>query len=113
MNRIQAFVCCLALTAAMPAVAYEVEEVGSFHIGGKQVTLSGLPARDVQFVPGGLTTRVDPNGEFEAGQMYVQFVKLAKPAARYILENQMIQLKLSEMQMLTEALRSFVMRIAA
>jgi hypothetical protein len=83
MNRIQAFVCCLALTAAMPAVAYEVEEVGSFHIGGKQVTLSGLPARDVQFVPGGLTTRVDPNGEFEAGQMYVQFVKLAKPAARY------------------------------
>lgn len=34
-------------------------------------------------------------------------------AARYLLDNQTIQLKLSEMHMLTEALRSFVMRIAA
>ena len=35
------------------------------------------------------------------------------PAARYVLDNQTIQLKLSEMHMLTEALRSFVMRLAA
>jgi alkylation response protein AidB-like acyl-CoA dehydrogenase len=35
------------------------------------------------------------------------------PSARYVLDNQTIQLKLSEMHMLTEALRSFVMRIAA
>lgn len=48
-----------------------------------------------------------------ACEMAMRFSRAAKPAARYILENQMIQLKLSEMQMLTEALRSFVMRIAA
>jgi alkylation response protein AidB-like acyl-CoA dehydrogenase len=35
------------------------------------------------------------------------------PNARYLLDNQTIQLKLSEMHMLTEALRSFVMRMAA
>jgi len=35
------------------------------------------------------------------------------PDARYISGNQIIQLKLSEMHMLTEALRSFVMRVAA
>ena len=35
------------------------------------------------------------------------------PEARYVLDNQTIQLKLSEMHMLTEALRSFVMRMAA
>ncbi|MGZ8266996.1 MAG: acyl-CoA dehydrogenase family protein [Burkholderiales bacterium] len=35
------------------------------------------------------------------------------PAARYILDNQTIQLKLSEMMMHTEALRSFVLRVAA
>jgi acyl-CoA dehydrogenase len=45
--------------------------------------------------------------------MAMEYSKAVRPAARYILDNQMIQLKLSEMQMLTEALRSFVMRIAA
>jgi alkylation response protein AidB-like acyl-CoA dehydrogenase len=35
------------------------------------------------------------------------------PAARYVLDNQTIQLKLSEMHMQTEALRSFLMRLAA
>ena len=35
------------------------------------------------------------------------------PAPRYVLDNQTIQLQLSEMHMLTEALRSFLMRIAA
>jgi acyl-CoA dehydrogenase len=35
------------------------------------------------------------------------------PGARYFRDNQAIQLKLSEMHMLTEALRSFVMRVAA
>ena len=73
----------MALLAPAVAPAYEVEEIGSFHIGGRQATLTGAPPRDVQFVPGGLVTRVDPNGEFEVEQMYVQYVKLTKPQARY------------------------------
>jgi pimeloyl-ACP methyl ester carboxylesterase len=72
-----------ALSLAPAAQGYEVDEVGSFHIGGRQVTLSGLPVKEVQFVAGGLVSKVDPNGEVEAEQMYVQYVKLANPKAHY------------------------------
>ena len=44
--------------------------------------------------------------------MAIEYGKTRLPKARYILDNQTIQLKLSEMMMHTEALRSFVMRVA-
>ena len=47
-----------------------------------------------------------------AVEMAMQHARTKWPAARYILDNQAIQLGLSEMQMLTEALRSFVLRVA-
>jgi pimeloyl-ACP methyl ester carboxylesterase len=73
----------VAATASRPAAAdYLVKEVGSFHLGGHQATLTGLPTRDVVFSPGSPPFKVDPNGEFEAEQMYVQFVKLAQPRAK-------------------------------
>ena len=53
-----------------------VKEVGSFHIGGRQVTLSGLPTKEIVFTAGAAPFRVDPNGDFEVEQMYVQYVKL-------------------------------------
>lgn len=65
------------------ALAYEVAEIGSFHIGGQQVTLTGLPEREIVFTPGAPPLKVDPNGDFEAGQMYVQFVRLQSPKAKY------------------------------
>ena len=72
-----------ALLAATPASAdYMVKEVGSFHIGGRTVTLSGLPSKEVSFSAGMPAIKIDPNGEFEAEQMYVQFVKLAQPKAK-------------------------------
>jgi pimeloyl-ACP methyl ester carboxylesterase len=72
-----------AATANEPAAAdYVVREIGSFHLGGRQATLTGLPTRDVVFSPGSPVFKVDPNGEFEADQMYVQFVKLAQPRAK-------------------------------
>ncbi len=46
-------------------------------------------------------------------EMAMQHGRTRWPEDRYISGNQVIQLKLSEMHMLTEALRSFVMRIAA
>lgn len=48
-----------------------------------------------------------------AVELAVAHVGTREPGARYFNANQMVQLKLSEMRMLTEALRSFVMRIAA
>jgi pimeloyl-ACP methyl ester carboxylesterase len=68
---------------SLPALAdYMVKEVGSFHMGGRTVALSGMPTRDVVFSPGAPAIKVDPNGEFEAEQMYVQYVKLAQPKAK-------------------------------
>jgi pimeloyl-ACP methyl ester carboxylesterase len=77
--------------AALPGFAlistgqadYLVREVGSFHIGGQQVVLSGLPEKEMSFTAGMAPVKVDPNGEFEAGQMYVQYVKLVNPKAKY------------------------------
>lgn len=71
----------IALTAA--ASAYDVKEVGSMHVGGRQVSLEGLPVKDVVFSPGMAPIKVDPNGDFETEQMYVQFVKLTNPKAKY------------------------------
>jgi pimeloyl-ACP methyl ester carboxylesterase len=64
---------------------FAVQEIGSFHVGGRQAVLSGLPEKDVKFTPTSPVTRLNPNGEFEVEQMYVQYVKLADSArsARY------------------------------
>jgi pimeloyl-ACP methyl ester carboxylesterase len=60
-----------------------VSEVGSFHVGGRAVSLSGLPTKELVFTAGSQPIKVDPNGDFEVEQMYVQYVKLANPKARY------------------------------
>jgi hypothetical protein len=79
-------VCTLAFASALavtPAAAdYLVKEVGSFHIGGRTETLSGLPTKEVSFSAGMPAIKVDPNGEFEVEQMYVQYVKLAQPKGK-------------------------------
>jgi pimeloyl-ACP methyl ester carboxylesterase len=76
----------VAASASMPAAAQtplSVKEIGSFHIGGQETVLEGLPTREIVFTPGAPALKVDPNGAFETGQMYVQFVRLAAPKARY------------------------------
>jgi len=49
----------------------------------------------------------------DAVEMAMNFSRTHKRAGKYLMEHQIIQLKLNEMHMLTEALRSFVMRVAA
>ena len=66
------------LAAASSANAYDVKEVGSFHTGGRQVSLEGLPVKDVVFSAGLAPMKVDPNGDFQTEQMYVQYVKLRR-----------------------------------
>ena len=58
-----------------------VEEIGSFHLGGRMIRLEGLPLRERVSTPGGPVHHIDPNGEMIAGQLYVQFVRLAPPKA--------------------------------
>ncbi len=47
-----------------------------------------------------------------AVQIAMQHARTQKRAGKYLMEHQVVQLKLNEMHMLTEALRSFVMRTA-
>lgn len=61
----------------------EVADVGSFHVGGHQVSLDGQPEREIRLTPSAPPIMVNPNGDFETGQMYVQYVKLVAPTARY------------------------------
>src|SRR6266567_7053249 len=68
------------IAAAQPV---SVAEVGSLHVGGRSVSLTGLPTRDVVFTAGSAPIKVDPNGDFEVEQMYVSYIKLAQPKARY------------------------------
>ena len=77
---------CLVRTAALLSVfalaacgggggggELQLAQMGSFHVGGRDVTISGQPVREVVFTPGGVPARVDPNGTFSVEQAYVQF----------------------------------------
>ncbi|MFM0227347.1 alpha/beta hydrolase [Paraburkholderia dipogonis] len=60
-----------------------VSEIGSFHVGGEMLSLHGMPLRERISTNQGAVHRVNPNGEIIAGQMYVQYVKLERPTARW------------------------------
>ncbi len=47
--------------------------MGSFHIGGRVVEISGRPVQEIVRVPGGPPSRLDPNGRYQVEQMYVQY----------------------------------------
>ena len=73
----------LAIPGPIRGGGIEVEEIGSFHIGGRQATRSGLPKREITFTSGAQPVVVDSNGDLEVEQMYVQYVRLAHPKAKY------------------------------
>lgn len=64
-------------------MAINVREIGSFHIGGGQVSLTGLPARQMVLTQGAAPRIFTSDGDFETGQMYAQYVRLQEPSARY------------------------------
>ena len=47
--------------------------MGSFHIGGRIIEITGQPVKEVVFTPGGVPAKVDPNGKYQVEQMYVQY----------------------------------------
>jgi pimeloyl-ACP methyl ester carboxylesterase len=66
------------LLTTQAGAEYRVREIGSFHVGGKEVILEGLSPHQISMTAGMAPVKLDRNGEFESGQMYVQFVKLAE-----------------------------------
>jgi hypothetical protein len=51
----------------------QLREMGSFHIGGREVTITGKPVKELLFSPGGVPVKIDPNGTYLVEQMYVQY----------------------------------------
>ena len=51
----------------------QLADMGSFHVGGREVIISGRPIKEVTFTPGGVPAKVDPNGIYQVEQMYVQY----------------------------------------
>ena len=68
---------CAGMVAAFsPALAGEpitLREMGSFHVGGRVVEISGKPIKEVVFSAGGIPAKIDPNGLYQVEQMYVQY----------------------------------------
>ncbi len=60
-----------------------IKAIGSFFVGGREAVLEGLPHFEAVLSKGGKPARLDPNGAFEFGQMYVQYVRQSAPKARY------------------------------
>src|SRR3954451_302315 len=61
-------------SAAMAEDDIVLRGMGSFHIGGRIAEVSGKPVKEIQRVPGGPMSKLDPNGQFMVEQMYVQYV---------------------------------------
>jgi pimeloyl-ACP methyl ester carboxylesterase len=79
-----AFVACIAGCASTSGSSgVELREVRGYHVGGQLVTVSGIPSKRL---PNGAAfpgTAIDPNGDYEVGQLYVQEFRLVSPKARY------------------------------
>jgi hypothetical protein len=63
----------MVLTGCASQAPIALRDMGSFHIGGREVVISGKPVKEVVFTPGGVPAKVDPNGVYQAEQMYVQY----------------------------------------
>src|SRR5689334_13707117 len=73
----------VALAACSTPGALQVKEVGSYHVGGRSVTLSGLPTKELTFTPGAPPLKVDANGDFEVESLYTRYTRLANPQSKY------------------------------
>jgi pimeloyl-ACP methyl ester carboxylesterase len=50
-----------------------LRDMGSFHVGGVLLEVSGQPIKEIVFTPGGVPAKVDPNGTYQVEQMYAQY----------------------------------------
>src|SRR5260370_8107923 len=63
----------LLVTAPASADDIVLRGMGSLHVGGRIVEIHGKPVRDIVRVPGGPSSKLDPNGQYQVEQMYAQY----------------------------------------
>lgn len=56
-----------------------LRDIVGFHIGGRNAQVTGRPVQERRLVQGAAPMAVDPNGDYETGQMYVQGYLQAEP----------------------------------
>ncbi len=61
------------LMAQTKLPSLNIVDMGSFHVGGRLVEISGRPTKEVVFSPGSAPAKIDPNGSYLVEQMYVQY----------------------------------------
>ena len=61
----------------------QIRDIGSFHIGGKEIFLERLPPTKARYTPGAPEVTINNDGTFEVFQMYVHYTRLANPKARH------------------------------
>jgi hypothetical protein len=66
-------IAALSLSACATS-GIQLADMGSFHVGGREVVITGKPVKEVMFTPGGVPAKVDPNGVYQVEQMYVQYL---------------------------------------
>jgi hypothetical protein len=64
---------CILVAGCASQSPIALRDMGSFHVGGREVTLSGKPVKEVVFTPGGVPAKVDLNGTYLVESMYVQY----------------------------------------
>lgn len=63
----------MAPALADDAPSINLRAMGSFHIGGRLVEVTGKPVREIVLGAGGVPAKLDPNGLYQVEQMYVQY----------------------------------------
>lgn len=64
-------------------MAFHLKNILSFHIGSRNVSLHGRPTEMRRLAQGGTPRAIDPNGDYQSGQMYVQGYLQAHPVHPY------------------------------
>lgn len=65
--------CASNMSAPSQLNGLALKDMGSFHVGGREVVLSGKPVKEVLLTQGGVPAKMDPNGVYQVEQMYVQY----------------------------------------
>jgi hypothetical protein len=63
----------LLTSAAASADDMVLRGMGSPHVGGRIVELHSRPVREIVRVPGGPSSKLDPNRQYQVEQMYAQY----------------------------------------